>query len=110
MEALLEDLAAAGLQSDERFTEVYVGQRMAADYGPLRIRAELRERGIDDALIDRFLPEDPDLWRGRLRDLVRRRLGDGPPPDRRELGRRARFLERRGFPAGWIRRELGFPP
>ncbi len=101
---------AAGLQSDARFAEAYVEQRAAAGYGPLRIRAELRERGIGGDLIGRFLPDDPDLWQERLAEVHRRRYGGSPPTDRREWGRRVRFLERRGFPPAWIRKMAPFDP
>ena len=46
----LSDLNRSGWLSDERFVEAFVRVRSERGYGPVRIRAELRERGIDDEL------------------------------------------------------------
>ena len=45
------DLADADLVSDQRFTEMYVRTRMRRLFGPLKIRGELRGKGISDFLI-----------------------------------------------------------
>jgi regulatory protein len=103
---VLDDLAAQGLQSDERFVEGYVSQRVGRGYGPLHIRAELRERGIDDALTARWLDDVDHPWSEILGEALAGRFGSEPPSDRKELARQARYLERRGFPADLIRRRL----
>lgn len=104
--AVLDDLAGRGLQSDERYTEQYVDLRIRKGYGPARIRAELAERGIDETLIQEWLdPTDP-AWRECLRAVARTKFGDHPPEDRKEMARRARFLEYRGFSQDHIRRLL----
>lgn len=106
IEAVLDALAARGLQSDVRYVEQYVVMRAARGYGPVRIRAELRERGVDAALIDDWLDERDPAWRERLRAAARKRFGTTAPTDFRDRARRARFLEQRGFGAELIRREL----
>ena len=103
---MLDRLAACGLQSDARYAEQYVAMRAARGYGPVRIRAELRERGVDAAVIDDWLDERDASWRERLRVVARKRFGAAAPADFRERARRARFLEQRGFGAELIRREL----
>jgi regulatory protein len=104
--AVLDNLATRGLQSDTRFTEQYVEMRRRKGYGPMRIRAELNERGIDAGLIEDWLdPRDPD-WRERLREVARGKFGADAPADRKEMARRARFLEYRGFSPDHIRRLL----
>ena len=99
VEAALEELRRQGLQSDQRFTEQYVHSRRNKGYGPLRIRAELRERGIDEATIDLRLEACEGDWRELMLRVARRRFGSDPPKDRREMGRRGRFLTSRGFPS-----------
>ena len=106
MVAVLDDLAAQGLQSDERFAEAYVNQRVERGYGPLHIRAELRERGIDGALAARWLDDVDRPWGEILGQVLAGRFGAAPAADRKEVARRARYLERRGFPADLIRRRL----
>ena len=106
MEGVLDDLARRRLQSDARYTEQYVAQRAARGYGPARIRAELRERGIDDAVVADWLDERDPVWKERLAEVARKRFGATGPADFRDRARRARFLEYRGFGAELIRRVL----
>src|SRR5690554_546207 len=56
-EATIARLAAENLQSDQRFAESYARSRAARHYGPLRIRAELAERGIDRDLASRAVAD-----------------------------------------------------
>jgi regulatory protein len=106
VDAVLDDLTRRGLQSDARFAEQYVAARAARGYGPVKIRAELRERGLDDALIEEHLDERDAVWRQRLEAAARKRFGAGAPADYADRARRARFLEYRGFGADLIRRTL----
>jgi regulatory protein len=103
---VLASLAARGLQSDARYAEQYVAMRARRGYGPVRIRAELREHGVDGALIDDWLDERDPVWRERLRAVAQKRFGAAAPADFRDRVRRARFLEQRGFAVELIRREL----
>src|SRR4030065_1051 len=48
-------LAAEGLVSDERFIEALLHVRRVRGYGPLYIRRELEEKGIDRGTIERWL-------------------------------------------------------
>lgn len=91
-------LEQEGLQSDERFAESFVRARLQRRQGPLRIRQELRLRGVDDSLIDRFLAEVVDeVWIETAGEALQNRFGDEVPADRKEWARRARFLQGRGF-------------
>jgi regulatory protein len=106
VEALLAVLSERGLLSDARFVESYVRERMAKGFGPRRIRAELRERGVADDQTDRWLPADDDAWVPILTAAHDRKFGKSPPADPGELARRARFLEYRGFSSAQIGRFL----
>lgn len=106
IDEVLAGLEAGGLLSERRFVEAYVEQRLRRGYGPLRIRAELAERGIADVLAEPYLSDEAADWRALMLTLAERRFGSEPAADRRELGRRARFLEQRGFPAGLVMRYL----
>ena len=59
---VVSDLADEGLVSDQRFTEMYVRTRLRRLFGPLKIRAELRARGVSDHLISEELPRDQSVW------------------------------------------------
>ncbi len=103
----LAALAAEGLQSDARFAAEYLRSRAERGYGPLRIRAELAERGVAGSEIATALGEAEADWAVRACEVHRRRFGDGRPVDRRERARQMRFLQQRGFDGEQIRAALG---
>jgi len=96
-EPVVDELAGQDLQSDQRFAESYVRQRAARAYGPVRIRAELGERGINRALIARALEAKAPDWFAIAATWYERRYGSEPPADLKEKSRRQQALARRGF-------------
>ena len=46
----IDELLQDGLLSDERFAESYLQSRKIRGYGPVRIRNELKQRGINDQI------------------------------------------------------------
>ncbi|MCG2634900.1 MAG: recombination regulator RecX [Gammaproteobacteria bacterium] len=101
--ALIAELAADGWQSDRRFAEAFTRERVRRGRGPLRLRSELRERGIDDSLIETVLSQDAD-WSAVLTQVAVSRFGAEPPSDARESAKRMRFLYNRGFSSAEIHR------
>lgn len=102
MERLIEDLADRGLVSDRRMAEVYIDGRVRKGFGPIRIRQELRHRGLDDDLIESSLVRSPQDWSAALSKAHDKRFGPAPARNAKARAQRARFLEYRGFPAGLI--------
>ena len=102
IEQALKSLSEQGLQSDERYTELYVELRRNKGYGPLRIRSELREKGVEEALIDTHVDGNDAGWRSLLLQVARKKYGEQPPFDKNDLARRGRFLSSRGFPSHLI--------
>jgi len=103
VEQVIEELADQRLQSDERFAESYVRQRVAKAYGPVRIRAELAERGIDRAQAAQALEAESPDWFAVAADFYAKRYGEQPPADLKEKSRRQQALARRGFAHEHIR-------
>jgi regulatory protein len=99
--AVINRLIAERLQSDERFAEVYLRQRSDKGYGPLRISAELRERGIADHLVAaqlRRAEEQGEIdWFERAAAAYAKKYGEWPVADIRERAKRMRFMQYRGF-------------
>lgn len=102
IDTALAELAREGLADERRFIEAFVASRIRKGHGPIRIRAELRERGIGDAAIEDGLAGVCD-WNAAARNVRQRRFGAGAPRDFRERARQSRFLEYRGFTAGQVR-------
>jgi len=90
-------LASEGLQSDERFAESFVRQRVSRGQGPLRIDRDLRQRFVASATICSALAEAHVDWGDLAAAVLQKRFGPDPAADARELARRARFLQYRGF-------------
>lgn len=105
--SVIDELAEENLQSDERFAEGYVRQRAAKAYGPMRIRGELSERGIDRGLAARALETESPDWFAIAADWYEKRFGSEPPADLKEKSRRQQALARRGFRHEHVRELLG---
>ena len=102
--AVLSDLRRAGYQDDRRFAEGMVRYRMARGTGPLKLRHELRQKGVDETLIDELVPSESDaVWLSILQDVRRKRYGSVEAADPVERARQWRFLTQRGFSGQQIR-------
>lgn len=93
----VERLRDEGLQSDTRFAEAYVHSRAQRLYGPARIRMELRERRVSEAVIEDALAGTAVDWTILVRELMWRKFGRKPPETIAERAKRQRFLAYRGF-------------
>jgi regulatory protein len=104
--AVIARLNRTGAIDEARLAEQYVAERAGKGFGPLRIQGELWEKGLPEELFDPYLDALADAWPDYLAAAHDRRFGPGRPVDRADFGRRARFLEQRGFPSEMIRRYL----
>jgi len=105
-ELALDKLEQDKLLSEERFIESLIQTRRDQGHGPVRIRHDLRQRGIESSSIDLRLDERAEEWLDVLARLRRQKFGDELPGDFTERARQARFLQSRGFTAEQIRRVL----
>ncbi len=104
--AVLAELRNERLLSDERFAEAYVSSRRDRGYGPLRIAAELRERGVGDEIIAANLDSSDEEWLQHARVVREKRFGPSLPGSAAEQAKQMRFLNYRGFASEQIRRVL----
>jgi regulatory protein len=103
VDKVVEKLGAKRLVSDERFVATFVHHHAKRGQGPIRIRAELRQQGVED---DRIEPElaSPDIdWRHAAAEVLRRKFGTERPASLAARAKQARFLQYRGFTADQIR-------
>jgi regulatory protein len=101
--ALLDDLCARRLLSDERYVDMRMNAR-AARFGNARLAYELRTQGVCDELVTAALAATEDELT-RARQVWQRKFGDAPKAD--DVAARAqqtRFLMSRGFSGATIRR------
>ncbi|HKX18404.1 MAG TPA: regulatory protein RecX, partial [bacterium] len=112
--SVVDDLTADGYLDDLEFARTWVRARLAIRaYGALRLRSELREKGvaisfIEQAIREVYGEEDAAVAEERrARDLAERRLRGYARLDWEVRVRRlAGFLQRRGFAAPTIARVL----
>ncbi len=94
IDAALEYLTSKGLLNEQRFVECYVHSRIQRGYGSVRIRAELRERGVDSA---DWSPDEGIDWFELALNARQKRFGTRSPIDFKERAKQMRFLQQRGF-------------
>jgi regulatory protein len=102
----LDQLGRENLQSDQRFAESFVQARAAKGQGPVRIRRELGDKGVDDA--DAYLREAGLDWAGLARETRSKRFGRALPDNFKDKARQMRFLQYRGFTQDQIDAALEF--
>lgn len=95
--AVIDELIAEGYLSDERFTESYVRSRANRGFGPVKIRSELRSKGICDNHIQDYLEEGAAVWFDNAELEYQKKFGTTPITDYSEWSKRARFMQSRGF-------------
>jgi regulatory protein len=61
-EKVVSELADENLVSDQRFVEMYIRARINRLFGPMKIRGELRGRGVSDHLIAEAMPSGQETW------------------------------------------------
>lgn len=93
--ALIADFKARGWLSDARYAEQMVHARQAK-FGTARVAHELREKGVDDALISEAIAGLQDNEVERAREVWRKKF-KAAPTTREEWAKQARFLQSRGF-------------
>jgi regulatory protein len=97
IDATLTRLEQSGLLSGQRFMESFIESRAARGLGPVRIRAELMQRGIPSAAAAEAIAAAAKDWAALAAGVRGKRFGRGSPRDFKERARQTRFLEYRGF-------------
>ena len=125
---LLQDLGEEGLQSDQRFAAALVRRRIDRGYGPAYIRQELRDRQVDEGLVETELSRSDNYWQEVAQRALAKKFParfavlpsvplegercdeERPPESDAAYSAQARFLARRGFPAELVYRLLRQSP
>lgn len=95
LEAALNQLIELGLLSESRFAEALVRVR-GQGYGVARIRAELSQKGVSDALAQPALEDARQSEASRHFVVWDKRFGQ-PPATLAEKAKQQRFMAARGF-------------
>jgi regulatory protein len=103
---VIDRLRAEKLLDDRRYVENFIGFRAARGQGPFRVRADLRQMGLADDLVEAGIEGYAD-WMVHLDRARQKKFGAKLPTDYADRQRQARFLAYRGFTGAQIRLVLG---
>ena len=104
LHSLCDTLEASNYLSDKRFAEMFVRSRVSRGQGEMKIRYELRQRGVKECLIDAGLQEEGADWLLLAREQREKCFGREIPKEFKERARQSRFLVGRGFSGDIISR------
>jgi regulatory protein len=97
IDAAIVVLQQDNLQSDSRFVESVVNYRISAGFGPIKIRHELRQKGVDESLVDNYFSSLEVDWNSSMIAQRVKKFGNQIPAEYKEKMKQARFLQNRGF-------------
>lgn len=110
IQKVLDSLEHDNLLNEVRFVECFIRSRHFQGIGPLKICAELQNRGIDRSLILANEAWQEIVWQASAIAVRIKRFGQSLPKDTQGMRQQARFLEQRGFTAEQIRIALKGQP
>lgn len=102
---VLDAIASDGLQCDRRYTEAKLRQRIGAGHGPLKLRADFAQAGVQAGLAASVIDEVGPDWVALASDAAHRKFGSELSEPTIQA-RCARFLRSRGFTDSQIRSVL----
>lgn len=97
IETVVNALQEENLLSNDRFVESFIHNRRINGVGPLRIHAELTERGIPEDLIEQQLNITDNAWLTEAQRAWKKRFKNTIPKDFKARAQQMRFLQYRGF-------------
>jgi len=95
--AVVDELLEKKYLSDERFTEAYIRARGNRGFGPVKIKSELKSKGVSSSLIQDYLNESASIWFDNAQSQYLKKYGDASISAYNAWAKRARFLQNRGF-------------
>ena len=104
--AVLDRLQDEGLQSDQRFAEAFLRSRIYRGQGLSRIRMDIRQKGIQDQLLNAAVEASETDWFALAREVAERKFAGKLISDQKDKAKRVRFLQYRGFNFDQIKHAL----
>ncbi len=94
IEPVLDRLQDSGLQNDRRYAEMWLRSQVSRGRGPVRIRGEARQKGVESLVAELLSEQDID-WFELALDLALRKFPSGVTFESK--AKAYRFLSYRGF-------------
>lgn len=97
IEVVLQQLIDDGYQSDQRFAESFIRNKVSQNQGPAKIKYAIRSKGIPETLFDNVIEMlEPD-WYSMAAEIVVRKYFSLDISDRKQQAKIVRFCTQRGF-------------
>jgi len=94
---ILDWLVEMELQSDERFTQMYLRSKALSGYGPVRIKLDLKQKGINEYLIESSFEQLAFEWSEEVDRLIIKKVKDLSLDDMKLKNKVMGYLQRRGY-------------
>ena len=91
----IQKLEDEGLLDNKRFAEQYIHSRSSKGYGPLRIRQELIQKGVDETISQNLMGSQD--WPYLAKLVLEKKTGKNIPKEGNDILKIKRFLNYRGF-------------
>ena len=91
----IKDMEQDGLLSDERFAESYFQSRKSRGFGPLRIKNELIQRGVQENLF--YSLDETTDWSHYALEALKKKMNGKRPKETKDILKLKSFLNYRGF-------------
>ena len=95
LEDSIDQLVKEGLISDERYAESYFQSRKNRGFGPLRIKNELKQKGVNESLFNE-IQEGTD-WSVLAMNVLQKKVRGKFPEEQKDVLKLKNFLNYRGF-------------
>ena len=93
----IQSLLEINYLNDPRFAEIFVRSRINKPLGALRIKQELKQKGIMDEQANQAIQDSGADWFELAKELKERKFGESKYKDFKEKGKQIRYLQYRGF-------------
>lgn len=94
----IQGLVRDNLVSDERFCESMINSRLNRGHGPIKVRYELRNKGVPEHVVEKTMEELRPDWHQSLAGLIEKKYAGQLSRTPAERVKQVRFLSSRGFP------------
>ncbi len=94
---VIAHLQEKNYQSDQRYAECIIRNRVNKGYGPLYIAQALRQQGITSSVIEQEIKNQQIDWYLQAELAYNKRFADVVIKDNKDRAKRIRFMQNRGF-------------
>jgi regulatory protein len=97
IELLTEEFVQNNWLSEQRYCEGFVRGRINKGHGKIRIRADARQKGLDQDTLTLAVDAVELDWFEQARSTYQKKFHDRPVVDIKDKAKRLRFMQYRGF-------------